>query len=279
MLKLSANISLLYPELDFLARVGAASRAGFGAIEVMYPYDHCATELAKALRDHGMRLSVLNSPPGDYGGGERGLAAVPGQEQAFRLSIEQAIDYAMETQCSNVHVLTGNIPTGAQYSDVEPTLHDNLLHAAERFAQAGLTLLLEPLSRYVLPRYSMTTVEQASFWYHVIKDAGFDNVALQVDLYHTQMEQGNLAALIQQYIAEIAYIQIAGVPGRHEPTVGEINYRYLLELLESLQFDGWVGCEYIPQGDTDGGLAWAREWGLLKAPLQRSSDAGGALML
>ena len=270
MLKLSANISLLYPELDFLARVAAARRAGFRAIEVMYPYEHSASDLARELRDNGMVLSVLNAPPGNYADGDRGLAVLPGQEEAFRSSIEQAVDYALQTQCKNVHVLTGNLPSQVDRNAYEETLRRNLIYAAQRLAKDGITLLLEPLSRYVLPHYSMTTVAQASHWYEEIRRAGFDNVALQIDLYHTQMEEGNLAARIQQYRAKIAYIQIAGVPGRHEPTEGEINYRYLLELLDSSGFDGWVGCEYIPKHGTDSGLAWAREWGLLKpqgAPL------------
>lgn len=274
MLKLSANISMLYPQYDFLSRIGAARRAGFSAIEVMYPYEHSPVALANALRDHGMVLSVLNAPPGDYASGDRGLAAVPGHAAAFRSSIEQAVDYALETECLNVHVLTGNLPLDASPNECEATLLENLLYAAERFAKARLTLLLEPLSRYVLPRYSMTTVEQASHWLGELKAAGFNNVALQIDLYHTQMEQGNLAALIQRYRSEISYIQIAGVPGRHEPTEGEINYRYILQFLASLQFEGWVGCEYIPKHDTDSGLEWAREWGLLK-PLAQSLAAAG----
>jgi hydroxypyruvate isomerase len=266
MLKLSANISLLYPERDFLARPEAAAHSGFQAVEVMYPYDYRADALAAALRRHGLELSVLNAPAGDYAAGQRGMACIPGVQDDFRASIEEAIGYAQVTACRNVHVLTGNRPANVDDADCERVLRENLLHAARRFAESGLVLLLEPLSREVLPRYSVTTVEQAAYWHGELRRAGFENVALQVDLYHTQMEEGNLATVLQRHRDAIRYVQLAGVPGRHEPTVGEVNYRYLLELLESWKFDGWVGCEYIPQGDTDQGLQWARDWGFLKSP-------------
>lgn len=266
MLKLSANISLLYRELEFLDRVGAAAQAGFTAVEVMYPYDHPADDLAKALHSHAVQLSVINAPPGNHSAGERGLACLPGREAAFRATIDQAVQYATITGCQNIHVLTGNLPQGIDRHIWENTLRGNLMHAAERFAQASMVLLLEPLSRQMLPDYSLTTVEQASFWRRELGAAGFSNVALQLDLYHTQMEQGNLAAIIQRHIDEIQYVQIAGVPGRHEPTIGEVNYRFLLGLLEKLNFAGWVGCEYIPRSNTEEGLQWAREWGFLHAP-------------
>ncbi len=265
MLKLSANVSLLYQEFPFLERVEAAARSGFHAIEVMYPYEFSAHELSRMLRLENMTLTVLNAPPGNYANGERGLAALPGREQEFRDSLNLAIEYAKITRCASIHVLTGNLPAGADKRLVMRTLRENLFYCADLFARNGLTLLLEPLSRKMLPFYSMTRVEDASYWMGELKKGGYTNVGIQMDLYHTQMEQGNLASLIQQYIDEITYVQIAGVPGRHEPTVGEINYRYLLELLQSLDFRGWIGCEYIPRHATDDGLSWARDWGLLNS--------------
>lgn len=266
MLNLSANISLLYPELPFLDRVEAAARSGFKAIEVMYPYDYAsASELAAALRDTGLVLSVLNAPPGDYAQGERGLACLAGNEQQYRHSIEQAVDYALQTNCSNIHVLTGNVPADQTANVTAQTLEESLCYAANYLAGAGLELLLEPLSTEVLPHYSMSTIEQAAQWQHVVVRSGCDNVSLQIDLYHTQMEQGNLWTLLQRYWSIISYVQIAGVPGRHEPTEGEINYEFLLQRLQAARFSGWVGCEYIPIGDTHAGLQWARDLQLLPA--------------
>jgi len=266
MLNLSANVSLLYQELPFPERIGAAARSGFRAVEVMYPYACPAHVLSGELRAYDMTLTVLNAPPGDYLKGERGLAALPGREREFRYSLDEAVAYAKATGCTNIHVLTGNTPDNADSGLVAYTMRENLLYCADLFARHELTLLLEPLSRQMLPSYSLTRVEEASGWLRELNNSGYANVGIQLDLYHTQMEQGNLAAMIQNYIQEITYVQIAGVPGRHEPTVGEINYRYLLDLLQTLGFAGWVGCEYIPRYMTEEGLGWARDWGLLDMP-------------
>lgn len=263
MFNLSANISLMFQEFPFLERIGAAACSGFRAVEVMYPYEFSAHDMAEKMRSWNVMLSVLNAPPGDYMIGERGLAALPGRVTEFRDSLKQAIEYANTTQCTNIHVLTGNLHDDIDQFEVMSTLRSNLLYCAELFAENGVTLLLEPLSTQILPSYSLTRIEDASYWLRELGNNGFRNVGIQMDLYHTQMEQGNLAQLIKRYFNEITYIQIAGVPGRHEPTVGEINYRYLLNEIRELGFKGWVGCEYIPEHKTDIGLKWAREWGLL----------------
>ncbi len=268
MFELSANISLLYQEFPFLERIKEAEKSGFRAIEVMYPYAYSAHAVRDELLSRNMALSVLNAPPGNHANGERGLAALPGREQDFKDSLDQAIEYAVVTHCQNIHVLTGNLANDVDQTQAMQTLRENLLYCAAIFAENNLTLLLEPLSRQMLPAYSLPRVEDAHYWISQLKIQGYTNVGLQLDLYHTQMEQGNLAALIKRYISEISYVQIAGVPGRHEPTIGEINYRYLLDQLSSLGFTGWVGCEYIPKDLTHHGLSWARDWGLL--PTDRS---------
>ncbi|WP_160350148.1 TIM barrel protein [Bordetella sp. 15P40C-2] len=260
MLKLSANVSLLFSELPFLERFQAASAAGFYAVEAMYPYEFSAQDIAREMRASDLQLSVINLPPGDSARAEKGLAALGGRERDFEQSLEKGLEYASALECQRVHLLTGNLPAGVALHEIRPTLIRNIERALRYFEPHGIVVLLEPLSRQMLPHYSLTRVEQAVA---LIDDIGSPDLRLQLDLYHTQMEQGNLAALIERYQAYIDYIQIAGVPGRHEPTVGEINYAYLLKMLEDRQFIGWVGCEYVPQGDTRQGLQWARDWGLL----------------
>jgi len=261
--KLSANISLLYGELPFLQRFEAAALAGFSAVEAMYPYDQRVDDMARALRAHALTLSVINLPPGNAAAAEKGLAALPGRQRDLDQSLELGLEYALGLECKRVHLLTGNLPAGMTLQDVRPELLRNIERAVRYFEPHGIIVLLEPLSRQMLPRYSLPRVEDAIA---LIEDIASPSLRLQLDLYHTQMEQGNLAALIERYESHIDYVQIAGVPGRHEPTVGEINYRYLLTLLQQQGFSGWVGCEYIPQAGTDDGLRWAREWGLLPRP-------------
>ncbi|OWT63525.1 hydroxypyruvate isomerase family protein [Candidimonas nitroreducens] len=261
MLKLSANISLLFAELPFLQRFEAAARAGFAAVEAMYPYDQDPAQMAEQLEAHDLEMSVINLPPGDYSAGERGLATLPGRSADFDRALETGLAYASQLRCRRVHLLTGNLGRGMTFEEVHPTLRRNIARAADYYAGHGILVLLEPLTREMLPHYSLTRVEQAL---ELIHDIGAPNLRLQLDLYHTQQEQGNLAALIERHFDDIDYIQIAGVPGRHEPTVGEINYGYLLDLLQARGFAGWIGCEYVPAAGTLDGLAWARERKLLQ---------------
>lgn len=263
MLKLSANISLLFAELPFLERFKAAANAGFTAVETMYPYDQDPVRMAEQLDAHGLEMSVINLPPGDYAAGERGLATLPGREADFDRALETGLAYASRLRCRRVHLLTGNLDRGMTFAEARPTLRRNIERAADYFAGRDILVLLEPLSRAMLPHYSLTRVEQAL---ELIHDIGAPNLRLQLDLYHTQQEQGNLAALIERCYDDIDYIQIAGVPGRHEPTVGEINYGYLLDLLQARGFAGWIGCEYVPAAGTLDGLAWARDRKLLPQP-------------
>jgi hydroxypyruvate isomerase len=212
------------------------------------------------LRDHALTLSVINLPPGDHRAGERGLATLTGRDDDFARSLETGLEYAYGLGCQRVHLLTGNLEAGQSLASVRGRLLRNLERAVRWFEPYGIKVLLEPLARAMLPDYSLTRVEEAVA---LIEEIGSANLRLQMDLYHTQMEQGNLAAWIERSFPYLDYIQVAGVPGRHEPTVGEINYGYLFSLLDKLEFAGWIGCEYVPLADTASGLAWATDLGLL----------------
>lgn len=259
MLRLSANLTLMFSEFSFLDRFEAAAEAGFKAVEIMYPYDHPASEIAARLRSAGLSLSVINLPPGDYAGGERGLACIPGKQEAYRQSLELGLEYALSLGCERVHLLTGNLPVGATLQDVRPLLTANIRKALQVFVPHGIGVLLEPLSKEVFPRYSLTTVSEAV---SLIDEIDAPQLRVQLDLYHTQMEEGNLCALIDRYYSYINYVQIAGVPGRHEPDICEINYPYIFGVLENKGFDGWVGCEYVPKAATRAGLGWAKRFGI-----------------
>lgn len=260
MLKLAANISLMYPGMPLPERCAAAAQAGFSAVEVMYLHGVDVQALAAALQRHGLELTVLNLPPGDHAAGERGLACLPGRESDFEQSLKLGLEHARALGCRRVHLLTGNLDEGCSLAAAWPLLLANVRRAAAFFARHGITVLLEPLSREMLPRYSLTRIEDAV---GLIRAAGAPNLRVQLDLYHTQMEQGHLATRIERHYEDIDYIQIAGVPGRHEPDIGEINYGYLFDLLEARGYGGWIGCEYDPAGDTVAGLEWARRRGLL----------------
>ena len=253
--KLAANISMLFSERPFLDRIDAAAAAGFRAVECQYPYDYPAAEFAARLAAWRLAAALINVPPGE-GEAARGFAALPGREAEFDASLERALAYAGAIGCHRIHVLAGRVvPT----PETEAVFIANLRRAADRAARAQVVLTLEPLNAKDQPVYFLRTTSQAVA---LLDRIGRNNVRLQFDFYHCQITEGGLAEHAARLHGYFGHVQIAGVPGRHEPDCGEINYPFLLELLDRLGYDGWVGCEYRPAAGTLDGLGWASRWGI-----------------
>jgi 2-dehydrotetronate isomerase len=257
--KLAANLNYLFQELPFLERFGAAAAAGFRGVELLVPYEAPAAAIAAALERHRLTLALLNLPAGDAAAGERGLGALPSRTQDFMAGLERALDYALATGCRRLHVLSGLWPPGRPKSEGAAVLVDNLRRAAERVAPHHITLLIEPINPRDVPGYFLNTPAEALAILDRVERA---NVKLQLDLYHCQIVAGDLADHLRRLAGRYDHIQIAGVPERHEPDRGEVNYPYLFDLIDALGYDGWVGCEYRPAGTTRDGLGWARRWGV-----------------
>src|SRR5579871_2345054 len=251
--KLAANLSWLFTEVPFLDRFEAAAAAGFRAVEFLQPYEFPPAEIAARLERHGLEHVLFNLPPGDASKGERGLAALPGRGAEFMRNVGRALDYAKATGCRRIHALAGN----ASGSEAEAAYVANLRAAADLVAPHGITLLLEPLNTRDAPGYFLSTTGAAL---RLIERIDRPNVSLQFDLYHCQIMEGDLARHVRDLAGRFAHVQIAGVPDRHEPDIGEVNYAYLLDLLDETGYAGWVGCEYGPKAGTVAGLGWARRW-------------------
>jgi hydroxypyruvate isomerase len=270
--KLAANLNFLFQELPFLDRFGAAAEAGFRGVECLFPYDTPAAAIAEQLERHRLAQVLLNLPPGDMAAGERGLAALPGRAADFMTALDTALAYARATGCRRLHALSGVWPADRPKEEGEAALVANLRRAADRVAADGITLLIEPINPRDVPGYFLNTTRQALA---ILDRVARDNVKLQLDLYHCQIMEGDLATRLGHLAGRYAHIQIAGVPDRHEPDSGEVNYAYLLDLLDALGYDGWVGCEYRPAAGTLAGLGWARRWGVGSKPLSRTAGEGG----
>jgi len=265
--RFAANLSMLYPEFDFLDRFGACAKDGFKAVEFLFPYDFPAAALRQRLDDNGLQQVLFNTVPGDFTAGDRGLACLPGRQADFLAGVDRAIEYATVLECPRLHAMAGLTPAGSDPGRLRDTYLANLEEAAGRCRAAGLDLLIEPINTRDIPGFYLNTQAQA---HQAVKDVGADNLKVQMDLYHCQIVEGDLAMRIRKWLAGVGHVQIAGVPQRHEPDVGEINYPYLFELLDELGYDGWVGCEYRPAGGstpgaTSAGLGWLRPW--LKEPV------------
>ncbi|WP_432697037.1 2-oxo-tetronate isomerase [Marinobacterium sp. YM272] len=251
--RFAANLSMLFTELPFLERFEAAARAGFNAVEYLFPYDFPAQEIKQRLDAHRLEQVLFNAPPGDWQAGERGLAALPGREEEFARGIEQAIAYARVLGNRRIHVMAGVVGGDLSPEAAKTCYVNNLRSAARQAAQHGLRIMVEPINNIDMPGYLVNYPAQARA---LIEEIAEDNVGLQLDLYHCQMMQGRVTQTMKELFGLIEHVQIAGVPGRHEPDIGELNYAYILAELDCLGYAGSVGCEYNPQGATADGLSW-----------------------
>jgi hydroxypyruvate isomerase len=260
--RLCANLGFLFPEVPFLDRFAAAAGAGFKGVEFAAPYDYPVRELRTRLDDLGLAQVLINSPPGDAAKGERGMASLPGRQPAFRDSIKLALDYATALGCGLVHVTAGNPPADVPRDTAAAVYALNLAWAAEASLAAGVRLVIEPLNPRDAPGYFLATQEQGAA---IVAAIGRDRLGLQFDIYHCQTAQGDVATRLAKLMPVIDHMQLADVPGRHEPGTGEIGWEFLLPHIDGLGYRGWIGCEYRPLGDTVKGLAW-RERYRLAAP-------------
>ena len=252
----AANLSLMYTEHGFLDRFAAAAADGFKAVEYLFPYAHPAAELARRLEGLGLKQVLFNAPPGDFDAGERGLACLPGRELEFRRGLlDQALPYAQALRCPRIHLMAGLAPPGAEPAELRRTYISNLRWAAREAAAAGVEVLIEPINTRDIPGYFLNRQDEA---HAIVQAVGAPNLKVQMDLYHCQIVEGDLAMKLRQYLptGRVGHIQIAGVPQRHEPDVGELHHPYLFAVLDELGYSGHIGCEYRPRAGTSAGLGW-----------------------
>jgi 2-dehydrotetronate isomerase len=269
----AANLSMMYVELPFLDRFEAAAKDGFRAVEFLFPYAYEAKELAARLKANGLQQVLFNFPPGGvdaasfdaaWNSNTRGIACIPGREAELMAGLEIALRYADVLQCSRLHMMAGLLPAGKDRADVRQTYVENAQAASKSAAKQGIDILLEPINTRDIPGFFLNRQDHA---HDLIAEIGQPNVKVQMDLYHCQIVEGDVAMKIRQYLptGKVGHFQIAGVPERHEPDVGEMNYPYLFDVIDSLSYKGWIGCEYKPRlggqpGGTSAGLGWLKPY-------------------
>ena len=254
--RFAANLSMMYTEHGFLDRFAAAARDGFHAVEYLFPYAFGRPELAQRLGDQGLEQVLFNAPPGDWDGGERGIACLPGREDEFRRSfVEQALPYAAALKCPRVHVMAGLAPQHGERAALRAVYVANLAWAARQAAGEGIDVLIEPINTRDMPGFFLNRQDDA---HEIVAEVGAPNLKVQMDLYHCQIVEGDLAMKLRRHLpgGGVGHLQIAGVPQRHEPDVGEVHHPYLFDLIDELGWSGHVGCEYRPRAGTSAGLGW-----------------------
>jgi hydroxypyruvate isomerase len=255
--KFAANLTMMYQEHDFLDRFGAAAKDGFAGVEFLFPYAHAAADIKARLTEHDLTEALFNAPPGNWDAGERGIASLPGREDEFKRSIATALEYARVLGNDRLHVMAGLIKPDQDRARHRAVYVANLAYAAAQAASAGITVVIEPINTRDMPGFFLNRQDDA---HAVCAEAGAKNLKVQFDLYHCQIVEGDLAMKMRKHFDGVGHIQVAGVPERHEPDTGEVNYPYLFGLMDELKYGGWVGCEYRPRAGTSAGLGWFKPY-------------------
>ena len=255
--KLAANLSMMFNEVDMMDRFAAAAQAGFKGVEYLFPYEFVAADLKEALDSNGLEQVLFDFPAGDWGEGERGITIMPERVSEFRDGVGSACEYAKALGCTRITALAGKIPDGAPPVALQDTLIENLQYAADEAAKVGATVMVEAINTRDIPGFFVNRTNHAL---QVITQVNRPNVKLQYDIYHMQIMEGDVAIAMETNKDAIGHLQLADNPGRHEPGTGELNYDFLLPYIDSIGYDGWIGCEYIPAGDTVEGLGWTEKY-------------------
>lgn len=253
--RFAANLSMMYGELAFLERFGAAAGDGFDAVEFLFPYAFPAQAIAGELKRHGLEQALFNLPPGDWDKGDRGMACLPGKEDAFRASVRQALPYVHATGVRRVHMMSGH----GSLADppAVATYLTNLRHAADVMGEHGVDVVIEPINPRDMPGYFLADFARAA---EFVADCGRPNVRLQFDIYHRQIMHGDVTMALKAMMPIIGHVQAASVPARHEPGSGELADAFVFAELDRLGYAGFVGCEYRPAAGTSEGLGWFAPW-------------------
>ncbi len=256
-MKIAANLTMMFNEHDFMDRFTAAASAGFKGVEYLFPYDYPADAIGDALDANGLKQVLFDFPAGDWANGDRGIAVQPDRVGEFQDGVGLAVEYATALGCKRLTCLAGIPDDGTDPEVAEQTMIRNLQFAADAAARIDAIVLVEPLNTRDVPG---TFVSTSSHGAQIVRAADRANVRLQFDVYHTQIMEGDIATKFSELLPMIGHVQIADNPGRHEPGSGEINYPFVLNHIANSGYDGWIGAEYMPAGNTQDGLSWVKPY-------------------
>lgn len=255
--KFNANLTMLFNEAAFLDRFELAAKAGFTGVEFLFPYQWPKEQLAERIEKNLLTQVLHNLPAGDWEGGERGIACIPGREGEFQDGVGLAIEYAKALKCPALNCLAGLMPEGIPEERLKETMLGNMKFAADALEKEGIRLLVEPLNSRDIPGFYLVSSEKTM---ELIDELDHKTIFLQYDIYHMQRMEGELINTIQSLIGRIGHMQLADNPGRHEPGTGEINFVNLFKAIDDAGYQGWIGCEYIPATSTEEGLGWMKRY-------------------
>ncbi|AOA59183.1 hydroxypyruvate isomerase family protein [Acinetobacter larvae] len=256
-MKLAVNLSTIFSEVPLLQRFALARAQGFENVEIQFPYTLSITEIQQQLQQHQLQLCLINVPAADLMQGGAGLACVAGREAAFQHAVTQAIDYATQLQVPQVNILAGRVGSEQSVEHGLTTLIDNLKWACPRFSAAGITPLIEVINGHSMPNFLLQTMAQAQ---QVLLQVQHPALKIQYDCFHIAMMGEDILQCFQQYHADIAHIQFADYPNRHEPNTGTLDFAAFFQLLDQYHYTGFVAAEYLPAQHSQQSFAWQQQF-------------------
>ncbi len=251
--KFAVNLSMLFTEYPLIERFAAAKAAGFDHVEIQFPYELSIAQIQQQLALNQQQLILINLPAGDWAAGERGIACHTARQAEFRQGVSQALEYASALNVRQINCLAGIKPPDQSNAQTDSVFAENLAYAASAFEKIGIKLLIEAINTQDIPNFWLNSSSQA---FEIIQKLDKLNIAFQYDVYHMQIMEGDLINTLTSYTEQIGHIQIADVPGRHEPGTGEINFPNLFKALDAVGYSGFISLEYNPAGQTVDGLHW-----------------------
>ena len=251
--KYSINVSMMLREYPFLDRFKIAADAGFTGVDIQFPYDVPAAQIAKAVESAGVEVVLINLPAGDLIQGGRGLACDPDRKQEFQNGVRRALAYVDALGNKRVNVLAGKIDRNKEVQDHLDTLVENLEYTVDVLGPLGVTVMVEPVNGFDVPDYLLQTLSSTA---QVIENTNSGKVKIQFDIYHRYRMKERIETALEEYFSLIGHIQFADSPGRHEPGTGEINFTEIFNKIDELGYEDWVGAEYIPSKHTLETLTW-----------------------
>jgi hydroxypyruvate isomerase len=253
--RFAANLSMMFTEHPFLDRFEAAAKAGFTAVEFLFPYDHPADEVGKRLTENSLTQALFNLPPGNWDAGEKGFAALPARFNDLKKSINTALPYAKATGVKRLHLMAGIADSNDKAA--QDAYRKSVIYAAETLGPESIDVVIEPINARNVPGFFLNNFGTA---HAIVKELALPNLKLQFDIYHCQIIHGDVTMRLRAMMPDIGHIQIASVPSRNEPDSEELNYPFLFDELDRLGYEGFVGCEYVPRGVTEAGLGWFKPY-------------------
>ena len=252
-MKIDVCLEMILTDQPVAKRMKVIAEAGYEAVEfwhydatfdghansLRFPKD--PAELRQLSKEYGLEIVCIgsNTPDGAVGGSPVDSR----QQNRFLERLEEAMAFAAEVSCPRIIVLAGQEEAALTRNEMRANLERTLSVAANTAAKRGIVLLLEPLNLVDHPGYYLDSTEEA---FEIVRAVNNPSLKILYDIYHMQVMEGNIISRLESAIGYIGHFHAAGVPGRHELFLGELNYANIVKRIGAAGYEGFFGLEYLP---------------------------------